>query len=74
MSVIEEEGLCVELEWKREVDIPFEMFETMRSLKEYLQSLKDDNGKCFRAKYEQENLNELLLRSIMDKLGATNNE
>ena len=43
------------------------MIETMRSLKATLESLKGDNVKLLRAKTEQEELNELLLRSLTDK-------
>ena len=49
------------------------MFDTMRSLKEELESLKADNDKHLRAKYEQEELNELLLIILMDKIGEKHN-
>ena len=45
------------------------MLETMRSLKEYFESLKDGNAKLLRAKFEQEESNELLLRSLQRRRG-----
>lgn len=40
----------MELERKRKEDVQSEMLETMRSLKEDLESMKADNAKLLRAK------------------------
>ena len=52
MLVIEEEGLYVELEQRRQVDVQSEMLETTRSVKAHLEILNGDNAKLLISKYE----------------------
>ena len=64
MPALENASLFVELGTKRNADMQSEMFETMRSFKEDIESLKEDNIKLMNAKSDQEEINELILKSL----------
>ena len=49
------------------------MLETMRSLKADLDSLKEDNVKLMNAKSDQEEINDLILKSLTDQAPPKNN-
>jgi hypothetical protein len=44
------------------------MLETMRSLKVDMDNIKDDNEKFLKAKTKQEEINEILLKSLAEKI------
>lgn len=52
---------------KRYQDLLSEMLETIRSMKTYLKIFKDDNYKLLKEKVEQEEINEILLKSLTEK-------
>ena len=54
MSVLEDTSLYVELEAKLNIEVQLEMLETMRSLKDDLDSLNADNIKLMDARSEHE--------------------
>ena len=64
MPALENASLFVELGTKRNADMQSDMFETMRSFKEYIESIKEDNIKLMNAKSYQEEINELILKSL----------
>ena len=73
MTVLENESLYVELESKCNAEIELEMLETMRSLKDVIDSLKADNVKLMNAKSDEEEINELILKCLTDQALQKNN-
>ena len=59
MQVLENASLYVEFEAK--------IIDTMRSLKDGLDSIKEDNVKLMNAKSDQEEINELILKSLTNQ-------
>ena len=66
MSALDNANFYVELGAKCNADIQLKMLETMRSLKADLESLREDKFKLMNAKSNQEEVNELILRSLTD--------
>ena len=66
MLVLENASLYVELGAKRNTDMQSKMLEMMRSLKADLEILKVDNLKLMNTKSDQEEINELILKSLTD--------
>ena len=67
MPTLEDTSLIyIELGEKCNADMQLEMLETMRSIKEDLEILKVENLKLMNAKSNQEEVNELILRSLTD--------
>ena len=54
IHVLEEEGIYKELDNKRQEDVQCDMLDTMRILREDLDSLKDGNVKLLKAEFKQE--------------------
>ena len=67
MMVVYDRRIYVELEEKHKAEIRSEMLETMRSLKDDLHILKADNVKLMNARLEQEDINELILKKLIDQ-------
>ena len=59
-----EEGICVDFGNKKELDISTKMMEIMNNPKVDLESIKEDNEKLLKDKTEQEEINEILLKSL----------
>ena len=64
MPMLENASFYVELEARRNADMKLQMLEMMMRLKTDLESLKVDNLKLMNAKSDQEEINELLLKSL----------
>jgi hypothetical protein len=58
--------MYVELNNEQPQDNSIGLLETMCSIKEELQSIKEDNEKLLKASKEQEELNEILLKNMTD--------
>ena len=68
MPTLENASLYVELEARCNAHMWLEMLEMMSILKSYLEILKVDNVKLMNAKSDQEEINELLLKSLTSPL------
>ena len=66
MPALENASIFVELGTKHNADMQSEMLDTMRTLKAYMESIKGDNVKLMNAKSNQEEINELILKSLME--------
>ena len=66
MLDMEDASLFVELGSKRNVDVQSEILETMRGLKADIESLKADNIILMNAKSDQEEINEIILKSLTE--------
>ena len=66
MSTLENTSFFVELGEKYNAYMQSEMLETVRSLKEDMESLKEDNLKLMNAKSYQEHINELILKRLTE--------
>ena len=66
MLDMEDASLFVELGSKRNVDVQSEILETMRGLKVDIESLKADNIILMNAKSDQEEINEIILKSLTE--------
>ena len=66
MPALESASIYVELATKRNGEIQSDMLETMRSLKEDLERIKEDNIKLMNAKSDQEETHELILKILID--------
>jgi hypothetical protein len=58
--------MCIELNSKQPQDKSLRLLETMRSIKEYLQSVQEDNEKLLKSSKEQEELNAILLKNVTE--------
>ena len=66
MPTLENASFYVELGTKRNAYMQSEILERITSLKEYLEILKEDGLKLMNAKSDQEEINELILKSLID--------
>ena len=66
MSALENVSFFVELGERCNADMQSEMLEMMRSLKEDMESLKENNLELINAKSDQEEISELILKSLTE--------
>ena len=67
MQTLENASIYAKLEAKQNADIQYEMLETMRSLKDDLDSLKTNNIILMNAKSDQEEIYMLILKILIDQ-------